>query len=90
MPRTLDPTRKAAEWKPIQKACIEAATAMGHTLGITGRRATPSVKTAMCNKCFGCCWVARNATRGFDAGGRLVKYRCGTPEAAGRLEPPNA
>jgi hypothetical protein len=73
-------------WKPIRKVCVEAAQAMGHKLsGFDKRKSTPSVRTAMCETCYGCCWIAYSSTRGFGAGGRLLKYRCGTPEAAGQL-----
>jgi hypothetical protein len=71
-------------WKPIRKICIEAAEALGHKIGeFKARKETPDVRTAICTTCYGCCWIGRSPTRGFGAGGRLLKYRCGTPEAAG-------
>lgn len=77
---------KVLDWSPIGKACTEAATAMGHKLGeFEIRKDTPSVRMAMCKQCFGCCWIGYTPTRGFTAGGRLTKYRCGTPEAAGLI-----
>ncbi len=73
-------------WKPIAKLATEAAAKLGHKAGgFSGTRQTPSVKTAMCETCCGCCWIAHAQTRGFVAGGRILKYRCGTKEAAGVL-----
>lgn len=73
-------------WKPIRAQAIAAAEALGHNLGpfskISGRK---SLKMANCETCYGCCWIAFTTTRGYGAGGRLLKYRCGTPEAAGLL-----
>lgn len=75
------------DWKPITKVAIRAAEELGHTLDtFTGRRSGISpakCKTAMCVECFGCCWIAYTPSRGFTAGGRLLAYRCGTPEAMG-------
>src|ERR1041385_3811135 len=78
---------KESAWRSIRESCIKAAEEMGHTLPrrFTSRTSTPGVKTAMCTKCYGCCWIAFSASRGFGAGGRLLKYRCGTREAAGVL-----
>lgn len=73
-------------WNPIKRAATKAATAMGHRMGIFGGGyRSPSVKTAMCETCGGCCWVAYTPSRGFGCGGRLLRYRCGTKEAAGLL-----
>jgi hypothetical protein len=77
-------------WNPIRKTCTAAAEANGHALGVfESRSSTPSVRTAMCVKCLGCCWIAHSETRGFSTGGRLLKCRCGTPEAAGLLAYPH-
>jgi hypothetical protein len=47
------------------------------------------LKTAHCLKCGGFCWIS-HTQKGLIAGGRLLKFRCGTPEAAGFLSPKEA
>lgn len=78
-------------WKPIQDKAIEAAKLLGHTLGPfeshRNSQAQNALKMASCEVCYGCCWVAYTATRGFGAGGRLLMHRCGTPEAMGLMTP---
>lgn len=72
-----------ADWNPIQTKAIKAAEALGHRVEYFRReRRTPGVRTAHCETCHGCCWVTID-DEGGKAGGRLLKYRCGTPEAAG-------
>lgn len=70
-------------WKPITEAAIDAAGVLGHTLDKFERKSGRSFKMASCTICYGCCWIAHETMRGFIVGGRLLKYRCGTPEAAG-------
>ena len=73
------------DWKPIKAKANNAAVKLGHQLGpfeherlsFAGR-----LKMASCIKCHGCCWIS-HTQKGFIAGGRLLKFRCGTPEAAG-------
>ena len=73
-------------WKPIAQKATAVALTFGHELGdFEGSRSAPDVRTALCIKCYGCCWIAFSPTRGFTAGGRLLKYQCGTNEAAGLL-----
>ena len=69
------------DWKPIKKVAVDAASVLGHDLRLRdfGRSSKP-VKTAHCETCFGCCWVAYTLD-GFKAGGRILKYRCGDPKA---------
>jgi hypothetical protein len=74
--------------KPIQELCAGVAKKMGHTLGLfrSHRRGIGGqVKTAMCTECLGCCWVSVTSDGSFRAGGRLLKYQCGTKEAKGVL-----
>ncbi len=73
-------------WKPIEKQVIEAAKSLGHTVGAFKQHRNRFssgnvVKTATCDTCYGCCWVAYQAQRG--GGGRILIHRCGTPEAMG-------
>lgn len=75
-------------WNPIRKQAIERAKELGHALfawdTARNRMGSPAqVKTAMCETCGGCCWISWIPSRGFAAGGRLLKYQCGTPEAMG-------
>jgi hypothetical protein len=75
-------------WKPIVDQASRVAESLGHQLGpfTTHRNRFGSgnvVRTATCNLCGGCCWIAFSERYG--AGGRLLKYRCGTPEAMGLL-----
>lgn len=77
-------TATKLNWKPIQKRATEAAEALGHKLEPFGK-ANRSVRSASCETCYGCCWVAHSPTRGYSAGGRILKYRCGTNEAMGLL-----
>ena len=78
-------------WKPIQNKANEAAKLLGHTLGSfeshRNGQARNSVKMASCEICYGCCWIAYTANRGFGAGGRLLIFRCGTSEAMGLNKP---
>lgn len=72
------------DWKPIRRQAQDSAEAFGHKLGaFTTRPSAPSVQTAICETCYGCCWVAYSPTRGFTAGGRLLFHACGTKEAKG-------
>lgn len=70
-------------WGPIRKVANEAAERLGHKLGPFQRFSNaPSVKTAMCDTCNGCCWIGATAL-GLKAGGRALNFRCGTKEARG-------
>jgi hypothetical protein len=73
------------DWKPIKAKVNQAAEKLGHQLEPFNRErlsfAGP-LRMANCTKCGGCCWIS-HAQKGFVAGGRLLKFRCGTPEAAG-------
>ena len=73
------------DWKPIKTKANAAAEQLGHQLGPFERgylSYTGQLKMANCLKCGGFCWIAQKQN-GFVAGGRLLKFRCGTPEAAG-------
>lgn len=75
-------------WKPIQKLAKEAAAELGHDIEpFSSNPRTPSVRMSGCLTCYGCCWTAyspsRGASGGFTAGGRILKYKCGTKEAMG-------
>ena len=75
-------------WRPITEQATHAAEALGHKLerfegGPRSQLGSNLVRTAGCSKCHGCCWIAYSITRGFGAGGRLLHYACGTPEAMG-------
>lgn len=71
-------------WNSIASAARMAAEANGHSLSAFKKRGLSQIKMASCTKCYGCCWIAWHpAKAGFIAGGRLLKYKCGTPEAAG-------
>jgi hypothetical protein len=79
-------------WNPIRKQALTAAEALGHKLGPFDTKTTRGMtrdrfgnvaRMASCETCGGCCWIAFQPGRGFGAGGRLLKYKCGTPEAAG-------
>lgn len=75
---------KRLKWKSITRRCTKAAEQMGHKL--EPFKATSSIlRMSGCETCGGCCWVAHSSVRGFVAGGRLLAYRCGTPEAVGVL-----
>ncbi len=79
-------TKTPQGWARAAAEAIQAAEAMGHTMTEFPRRSgkrTPDVRTASCVTCGGCCWVGFYLYRGFAIGGRLLKYKCGTPEAAG-------
>jgi hypothetical protein len=77
--------KNESNWKSIQAIAVERAAKLGHSVeSFTSRRATPGVKTAHCDICYGCCWVAHSPSRGYSAGGRILKYKCGTPEAQGK------
>ena len=81
-------------WKPIIKTATKAAEDLGHKLGpftSTQRHFSDNaLRMVSCETCYGCAWVAwidggvkHTDSLGFRCGGRLLKYRCGTPEAAG-------
>jgi hypothetical protein len=71
------------DWGPIQKLAAESAAALGHTLGDFDHRPRfQSTRMASCETCFGCCWASYKNS-GFTAGGRILKYKCGTKEAMG-------
>lgn len=73
-------------WKPITAEAVKAAEALGHKLEPFRKRHGRSlIKMASCEKCMGCCWIAYQEGKGFGAGGRILKYECGTKEAAGLL-----
>lgn len=74
------------KWNPVRNRAIQQAEKLGHSLGAfrTHSGAHP-LKMASCLSCLGCCWIAHSPTRGFMAGGRLLKYKCGTAEAGGYL-----
>ena len=73
------------DWKPIIKTATKAAEELGHKLRPFGRDTGrgPAFRMVSCEKCGGCAWVQYTNIRGFTAGGRILKYRCGTPEAQG-------
>lgn len=75
------------DWKPIARTATEAAKELGHQIGgFEINQKTPSVRMASCDKCFGCCWIGyAGIVKGFQAGGRALKYRCGTNKAKGIL-----
>lgn len=80
--------RPRLNWKPIIEQATQAAEALGHKLELFGPNSgragqCNAMRMAGCTKCHGCCWIAYSITRGFGAGGRLLHYRCGTPEAMG-------
>lgn len=76
----------AHSWKEIGALAKKAASVKGHTVkNFPSKRSTPNVRMGTCEKCFGCCWIAQDHTGRFSAGGRLLKYECGTNEAAGFL-----
>lgn len=75
-------------WKTIEKQVVEATKALGHTVGAFKQHRNRFssgnyVKTATCETCYGCCWVAYQTQRGFGGGGRILIHACGTPEAMG-------
>lgn len=73
------------DWSKIEKFAKDEAAKMGHRVEcFTRRRETPGVRMADCETCFGCCWVAFDNSGG-KAGGRILKYQCGTKEARGVL-----
>jgi len=73
-------------WSPIRKFAVTTASELGHTLGAFAKpQGRHPARFAMCETCLGCCWIALHPVRGMTAGGRLLKYRCGTHEAAGTL-----
>jgi hypothetical protein len=80
-------------WKPITKKAVDVAESLGHVVrrfeGNGGAMYAAS-RIGVCEKCGGCCfigWRKNLESKGgvFSAGGRILKYRCGTPEAAGFL-----
>ncbi len=75
-------------WNLIREQATDKAVSLGHSLGSFQRcGGRHRVRMAMCQTCQGCCWIALHPSRGFIAGGRLLKYHCGTHEAAGTLPP---
>lgn len=77
---------KRTNWRPIQTQAKQAAADLGHEIGPFAKpgKRTRSVRIASCEKCGGCCWTAKTGD-GLRAGGLILKYRCGTKEAAGVL-----
>jgi hypothetical protein len=81
---------KMRNWAAVIRSATMAAEKQGHVLGPFSKPSmrTPDVRVASCEKCGGCCDVGYIKLRSGDrysASGRLLKYRCGTPEAAGFL-----
>lgn len=76
-------------WKPIIAEATKAAEQLGHKLLPFGKTlrspmgAPTAVRTASCADCYGCCWIDWLQGRGHRAGGRILKYKCGTAEAMG-------
>jgi hypothetical protein len=83
------------DWKPIIKTATKAAEDLGHKLGPIDRAkhgifGGNALRMMRCETCCGCGWVAwiegggaHTDSQGFGCGGRILKYRCGTPEAQG-------
>lgn len=70
-------------WKTIREKARQEASKLGHHVGpFDGRK---QVRVAMCEKCYGCCWVSQYAAGVVQAGGRILRYKCGTKEAMGVL-----
>jgi hypothetical protein len=75
-------------WKPIEASATKAAEALGHKLEPFRKHrsrfgsSSNQGRMATCETCFGCCRVSYDGHR-FGAEGRLLAFRCGTPEAAG-------
>jgi hypothetical protein len=68
--------------KNAEEIAVRLASQLGHRVGrFSSRRETRGVRTAMCERCYGCCWSSGDG----KAGGRIVAYECGTPEASGLL-----
>lgn len=79
-----------ATWNSIAAVATKSGSKMGHALGkFNIKTRTPSVRMAMCKTCHGC-WIAVNHKAEYTTGGRLFKYRCGTPEAQGFIAGPAA
>ena len=77
-----DGGHQSAQRVALKALARKVAKELGHDLGaFSGKR--PGLKMASCLKCYGCCWVSYGD--GGRCGGRLLKYACGTPEAAGFL-----
>ena len=73
-------------WKPIQDSAASMALKLGHSpITFHKFRGSDELRMGSCRTCYGCCWVAFSVSRGFTAGGRILKYKCGTKEAAGIL-----
>lgn len=76
------------EWAPIRDSAVKQAASLGHTVSVFKKQpGHHPLKMATCEACLGCCWIGVHPSRGFIMGGRLLKYRCGTHEAAGTLAP---
>lgn len=76
----------AINWSPIRKAATHAAKILGHSISFYRSRSTVlgSLRMGTCETCGGCCWIAFTSNSAkFDAGGRILRYRCGTDEAMG-------
>lgn len=70
------------KWRETGEQAKILAKQLGHNIEpFTGRRETPGVRTASCLQCWGCCWISSDG----KAGGRILKYRCGTKQARGVL-----
>ena len=75
-----------SSWREMGDIAKKAAKAKGHTVtSFPPKQRTPNVRMGTCETCFGCCWIACDYGGRFSAGGRLLKYECGTPEAMGLL-----
>ncbi len=73
-------------WRSIKSRCVSEAVNLGHKPGKFARPSnSPFIRMMSCETCGGCCWVGWSLARGFGFGGRIVRYRCGTPEAQGFL-----
>ncbi len=82
-------TTKPLNWGHIRHFAISEAEKLGHSLGKfdSPKDRRHPARFAMCETCLGCCWIALHPVRGMTAGGRLLKFQCGTHEAAGTLPP---
>lgn len=81
------------QWTKIERLARKKAAQLCHNVGpFHGRRSTPGVRTALCETCGGCCWVANipdgPGKQRKGMGGRLLFFACGTPEAAGFIRQP--
>lgn len=83
------------DWRKIRAFATAEAEKLGHKLEPWTNHTRPhhplkmAIKMAMCAICYGCCWMDFVSPRGYRCGGRLLKYKCGTHEAAGTLHSEN-